>query len=334
MATSKEITEMLEKAAQNRGSVTNEEKEENVPEGSVDASKKKRARITKEGVIKEAINKEKSSEEKKAQGTITKEDHDEKVIIIKKENNKMIHNIIPESAKEREIMVSIVFPTFNESSNIINLINLTNQALGKVTHEILVVDDDSPDKTWELAENLKDPHVRVIRRINEKKLVSAIQRGIDEAKGKYVVWMDADVSMHPSVIPSLIAQLPENDIAVGSRYTKGGKDARPLIRVVSSRFINLMANLILNFKVLDYDSGFVMAKKEVLNNIRLVDSGYGEYCIEFLYTAGKKGYKIKEVPYVFTDRRAGQSKTAGTLFNLAKYGWLYFKRIVQIRIKR
>ncbi|HLD72456.1 MAG TPA: polyprenol monophosphomannose synthase [Candidatus Nanoarchaeia archaeon] len=229
--------------------------------------------------------------------------------------------------------VSVVFPTFNEAQNILPLIQRTKAALSAYSKEILVVDDDSPDLTWQIAEELKDPEVKVIRRINEKKLASAIQRGIDQSNGKYVLWMDADLSMPPELIPQMLSILKDKDITVGSRYAKGGKDQRPLLRVISSRFINLVTNLVLNFKVLDYDSGFVAARREVLDKIRLSDSGYGEYCIEFLYQAGKKGYSIQEVPFSFIDRRAGQSKTAKTISGLFKFGMLYLKRIFQLRFK-
>ena len=235
--------------------------------------------------------------------------------------------------ESKPIAVSVVLPTFNESMNIVPLIQRTQEALKEYEKEIIVVDDDSPDQTWEIAEKLADPEVRVIRRINERKLVTAIQRGIDEARGQFVVWMDADLSMPPEVIPHLIAELKKCDVAVGSRYVKGGKDVRLWLRVVSSRLINLFANCVLNFKVLDYDSGFVAARKKVLQKVRLSDSGYGEYCIEFLYRAGKKGYWISEVPYSFTDRRAGQSKTAETVYGLFKYGMMYLKRIIILRMK-
>ncbi len=235
---------------------------------------------------------------------------------------------------KKNIDVSVVLPTFNESSNITSLIRRNQQALRDYSREIIVVDDDSPDLTWKIAEDLKQPDVKVIRRMEEKRLVTAIQRGIDEARGKHVVWMDADCSMPPELIPRMLHELQRYPVVVGSRYVKGGKDKRPLLRVASSRFINLVANIALNFKVLDYDSGFVAARRDVLQQIRLqTSSGYGEYCIEFLYKAGKKGHRIKEVPYSFIDRRAGESKTADSLYGLFKFGMLYLKGIIKLRLK-
>ena len=231
---------------------------------------------------------------------------------------------------ERDIEVSIVLPTYNESMNIPALINRIENSIG-IDKEIIIVDDNSPDKTWEIAENLNNKNVRVIRRTEERGLVTAIQKGIDEAKGKYVVWMDADGSMPPEKIPEMIRNLEKYDVVVGSRYAKGGKDQRTMLRVASSRFINLAANLVLNFKVLDYDSGFVAARKQVLIDIPLdKKAAYGDYCIKFLYKAGKK-YKVKEVPFTFIDRTAGESKTASSLGGLFKFGMLYLKMIVDVR---
>ncbi len=233
----------------------------------------------------------------------------------------------------KEAEVSIVLPTYNEAKNISTLIQRIDAAVPH-TKEIIVVDDDSPDKTWEVVEKLNYKDVRAIRLLKGRNLVGAIQRGIDEAKGKYVIWMDADLSMPPEVIPQMIENLENYDIVTGSRYAKGGKDQRPFIRVASSRIINFIANIFLNFKVLDYDTGFVAARKEVLEKMRLAPSIHGEYCIELLYRAGRKGYKINEVPYSFTDRKAGESKTAETVHALWKMGIVYMKRIIRSRLER
>ena len=145
----------------------------------------------------------------------------------------------------KEIEVTAIIPTYNEATNIIPLINRIHTALENYSKEILVVDDNSPDRTWEIAESVKGKDVRVIRRMEDKGLVKSIRHGVENAKGKYLVWMDADQSMPPEVIPKLIDQLKENHISCGSRYIKGGKDLRPMIRKVTSRMINLAANIIL-----------------------------------------------------------------------------------------
>ncbi len=231
-------------------------------------------------------------------------------------------------------LVTIILPTFNEANNIVPLVNRIHSALSGINKEILVVDDDSPDRTWELAQQIKDKDVKVIRRTENRGLVQSLQQGITESKGTYVAWMDADQSMPPESIPALLKELKTYDVAIGSRYVRGGKDLRPIKRALTSRMINLAANLILNFKVLDWTTGFVAAKKTVLQQVPLQNSVYGEYCIEFLYTANERCFKIKEVPYLFVDRLEGESKTAAKLSSLLQFGWVYGKKILTLRFGR
>jgi dolichol-phosphate mannosyltransferase len=230
-----------------------------------------------------------------------------------------------------ENSVSIILPTFNESMNIRQMVKRLNKSVKNIK-EILVIDDNSPDNTAGIAAKLEN--VKVITRKNQRGVGGAILRGIQLAKGDIIAWMDADLSMPPEVVPKLVAALEASDVAVGSRYIKGGKDKRRLLRVITSRCINLFANLVLNYNVLDYDSGFVAAKKEVFNKVKFNPQGHGEYCIEFLYKSARKGFKIKEVPYVFTERRLGESKTTEYIFSISKYGLMYVLRILKIRLKK
>lgn len=227
-------------------------------------------------------------------------------------------------------MVSIILPTYNESENIITLIEALFSSI-KQPLEVIVVDDDSPDKTWKIAQDHNKKGVKVIRR-NERGLPSAIERGLKEAEGDIVGWMDADMSMPPSTLPEMIKNLEGHDIAIGSRYVDGGKDARGFFRVVTSKMINRFAGLLLGFGIKDYDSGFIVFKKEVLQKVPfLAKKGYGDYFIEFIFKCKKAGLKIKEVPYVFRDREKGTSKTAANLFGFFSLGLGYLKRIVCIR---
>ncbi len=229
--------------------------------------------------------------------------------------------------------VSVILPTYNEKENIKELIEQILKNVKEI-YEIIVVDDNSPDRTWQIAEKMskKDSKIRLIRRVNERGLASAIARGIDEAKGSIVVWMDCDLSMPPSVIPKLLNHMPEYDVAVGSRYAEGGMDKRALVRVVTSRMINLYTNMLLGFKVRDFDSGFIAAKKKVFENVKLMTEGYGQYCIRFLYDCIKQGYKVKEVGYIFTDREKGTSKSGSTLMELAGHGMKYGIEVLKIRL--
>ena len=229
--------------------------------------------------------------------------------------------------------VSVVLPTYNEKENIVKLIILLLKYLGKNT-ELIVSDDNSPDLTWKIVQDLKIPQVKVIRRFKNKGLGPSIWDGIKIAKGKYIVWMDCDLTMPPSLVPKMVKLLEDYDVVVGSRYVKGGADRRGFVRVITSYAINILANLILNFKVRDYDSGFVAVRKEVFRDIDFEPKGHGEYCIEFLYKCTKKGYKIREIGYVFTERKEGESKTAQYLYSITYHGFKYIGRILKVRFSK
>ena len=158
------------------------------------------------------------------------------------------------------LTASIVLPTYNEKENIQELIRQLLKSNPNDV-ELIVVDDNSPDMTWQIAEDMGLPQVRVIRRFENKGVGPSIWEGIQQSRGKYVVWMDCDLTMPPSLVPQMIKLLGEYDVVVGSRYEAGGKDDRAFVRVITSRIINLFANLVLNFKILDYDSGFIAAQK-------------------------------------------------------------------------
>ena len=124
--------------------------------------------------------------------------------------------------------ITIVLPTFNERDNIAPLIERGLAALAGYEAEMVVVDDDSPDGTWQVVAALaeRDPRVRLIHRTEERGLTSAIAAGLAAARGKWVGWMDCDLSMPPEDLPCLAAALAAGaDIVAGSRYLPGGRDA-------------------------------------------------------------------------------------------------------------
>jgi dolichol-phosphate mannosyltransferase len=233
---------------------------------------------------------------------------------------------------EPDPRVSIVLATFNERENIVDTIQSIFEHLGD-SAEVIVVDDDSPDETWRLAEGLRHPRVKVIRRVGTRGLASAFNRGILESRGPVVGWMDADMCMPPSMLPGMIALLSEHDVVVGSRYAPGGKDDRHWLRVVSSRLINGLASLVLGHGIRDYDSGFVVLRRSVFDKVSLIPTGYGAYFMEFLYACRRKGLTVKEVPYVFRDRQKGISKSAPSLVRFLGTGMQYVTRIFVARLR-
>ena len=229
--------------------------------------------------------------------------------------------------------VSIILATYNERENILDTIQSIFEHLnGSV--EVIVVDDDSEDNTWQLVAEMNDPRVVLIRRVATRGLASAFNRGIIESRGKIVGWMDADMCMPPSLLPRMIQKLDNYDIVVGSRYAPGGIDDRALLRVLSSRLINGLATLVLGFGIRDYDSGFVVLRRSVFDKVSIIPTGYGAYFMEFLYTCRKKGLTVHELPYVFRDRAKGVSKSAPSLYRFFKTGMQYVTRIFMARCRR
>jgi dolichol-phosphate mannosyltransferase len=229
--------------------------------------------------------------------------------------------------------VSFVLATYNEQENILDTIS---EIFAHVTDtvEIIVVDDDSPDKTWQLVEGLNDPRVKLIRRVGARGLASAFNRGIIESRGQVVCWMDADMCMPPAMLPAMIEHLRDYDIVIGSRYVKGAKDDRTPLRVLSSRLINGLASLVLGYGVKDYDSGFVVLRRSVFDKASIIPTGYGAYFIEFIYTCRRKGLTVYEMPYIFRDRAKGISKSAPSLIKFITTGMQYVIRIFAARLRK
>lgn len=227
--------------------------------------------------------------------------------------------------------VSVVMPSYNERENITEAILRISKSLGKNLYEIIVVDDNSPDKTWKIVQDMKNPHYKVIRRINERGLASAIATGVESAEGNVVVWLDCDLGIRPEEIPRLVEKLNKYDVAIGSRYVNGGKEIRPWWRAQLSFLINFFARMMLGFKIKDYTSGFIAVKKEVLDTIKLSREGFGEYFIEFMYACTKNNLRIIEVGYLYSKRKNGVSKSDGDIWQLLKYGFHYGMKIIKLR---
>lgn len=234
--------------------------------------------------------------------------------------------------------ISIVMPTYNEAGNINPLIERTIGALGNYPGglEIVVVDDNSPDGTWRLVEQwaAKDSRVRLVRRVDESGLTSAISRGIHEARGELVGWMDCDLSMPPEDWPKLAAAIEQGaDMAVGSRYVPGGADvAHSFVGQLFSRIINIWAGLILDWSIKDYTSGFILGRRKIFNVITL-RGDYGEYCIDMLYRTRRHGFTIVELPYICVPREEGESKTATDVWGYLKRGVNYVTTIFGLRFR-
>jgi dolichol-phosphate mannosyltransferase len=236
--------------------------------------------------------------------------------------------------------VSIILPTYNEAPNIVRLIQAILAHATRTT-EILVVDDDSPDGTWRLVEEVgaADPRVRVLRRIGRHGLTSALQEGIDSTAGDPVVWLDCDFSMPPELIPALVDKVIVDgyDAAVGSRFASGGSAKKSVedtedswLGVALSNLLNYALQFWLGRSFKDYTSGFIAIRRKVLDEIRL-NGDYGEYFIDLIYRAMRRGYQIVEIPYVCVPRAAGESKTGSNLWQYSRRGIKYLWTAVRLR---
>lgn len=227
-------------------------------------------------------------------------------------------------------LVSIILATYNEGENIQDMISAIFAALPNPV-EVIVVDDNSPDQTWKIASEMGDPRVKVVRRVKARGLASAINRGLIESRGEIIGWMDADLCHPPAMLPAMLEQLHSNDIVIGSRYVPGGKDDRDSSRVWSSRLVNRMAAFVLDYGIRDYDSGFILMHRAVLDAVSLNPSGYGAYFIEFIHACCRKGFKITELPYTFTERTRGVSKSNVNIMQFGLAGLGYLTRILKTR---
>jgi len=235
--------------------------------------------------------------------------------------------------------VSLVMPTFNEGGHIQDLINESAKALSECVadFEIIVVDDNSPDKTWELAEKCANNQnkVRVIRRMKDHGLTPSIQEGISAARCEVIAWMDCDFSHPPEKIPQLIYMLNQGyDVAVNSRYCCGGGENREgkgsAIQLFLSLTLNWGIRFMLRSSFSDYTSGFIAARRKVFDSIKL-RGDYGEYFIDLIYRAIRQGFGVCELPYVAQVRRSGESKTGSNLGQYLKRGRKYLTTVAKLR---
>ncbi len=231
----------------------------------------------------------------------------------------------------RENSISVVLPSYNEKETMPEAIRRIKSALGQNLLEIIVVDDDSPDRTWEFVEGLNDPRCRLVRRLDKRGLASALAEGTRLAKGEVVVWLDCDLGIPPENILALVGRLDTCEVAIGSRYVPGGEDTRPRFRAYLSYVFNGYAKLILGNHFSDWTSGFAAVKRQVLVQIPLSDKGFGDYFIDWVYRCFKRKITVVEVPYSYGLRKGGVSKTDGDWRRFLLLGMRYTLRVISVR---
>lgn len=219
----------------------------------------------------------------------------------------------------------VIIPTYNERDNISKTITALYKVFTTIKQwkmSILVVDDTSPDKTYEVVRSLQKNKTDLYLLLNKRKagLGGAYLKGMsyafDKLKADIVFEFDADMSHDPQKIPLFLKKIDQGyDLVLGSRYIKGG--GIPQDWGLHRKFLSVVGNMMImttltNFSIRDWTTGYRAIKKKVYQAVKedlksIEFSGY-TFQIGFLYKAMKKGYRIGEVPFVFKDRTMGKSK--------------------------
>ena len=223
--------------------------------------------------------------------------------------------------------VSIILSTFNEKLSIEFTISELIKYLPGV--EIIVVDDNSPDGTLEVLKTINYENLKIFSRKKTKGLASAFLLGLINTSGDIIGWLDSNMGETAKKFPEMLQKLKGADIVILSRYVIDGKDERNKIRVVASYLLNKFSKLILRSKINDLSSGIFLMKREVLNDVVPVAKGHGEFMMEFLYKAEKKGNKIIEIPYIQPIDIEGHSKSFPNIAKFLYLGFFYLVRIIQ-----
>jgi len=227
----------------------------------------------------------------------------------------------------------VIIPTYNEYLNIEDLIQRIFAL--EVPFDVLVVDDDSPDGTGALIRKMQIqfPRLFLITRKNKSGLGTAYLRGFRYALEKdyqYIFQMDADFSHNPRDLVRLYLTCAEEgyDLSIGSRYITGVNVVNwPIDRVLMSYFASTYVRSITSLPIRDTTAGFKCYQRKVLESIDLAKIKFVGYAfqIEMKFAAWKQGFKIKEIPIVFTDRTKGESKLSKGIFKEAVFGVIKMK---------
>jgi dolichol-phosphate mannosyltransferase len=203
---------------------------------------------------------------------------------------------------------------YNERDNLEPLIREIHQQLPDA--DVLVIDDNSPDGTGQLADELaaKDPRIHVLHRSGKLGLGTAIIAGMHYAMEHdydHILNMDADFSHHPRYLPAILAGMTDRDVMIGSRYVPGGGTVNwPMSRKVISRSVNMLVRFLFRMPVRDASGAYRCYRVSKLRQVpldQIVSRGYS-FQQEVLYRCRKAGCRLGETPIIFEDRRAGSSK--------------------------
>ena len=206
----------------------------------------------------------------------------------------------------------VIIPTYNESQNISNLIDIINDL--NLELDFLIVDDNSPDGTADIVRKLDKDNIHLIIQNSKLGLGTAYKKGFKWAISQNyqkIIQIDADLSHNPKSIPDLIEESQKYDLVIGSRYINGINVVNwPMSRLLLSYFANKYVKFFTRLKINDSTSGYKCINVEVLKKIdleKVKSQGYS-FQIEINFLASLNKFKIKEIPIIFHDRTIGESK--------------------------
>mmetsp|Transcript_4099 Transcript_4099/g.4751 ORF Transcript_4099/g.4751 Transcript_4099/m.4751 type:complete len:235 (-) Transcript_4099:67-771(-) len=214
------------------------------------------------------------------------------------------------------MLYSIILPTYNERENLPIIFYLIHKYMSKLDFEVVIVDDNSPDGTYDVAKAIQTSYgekfVTIVSRAGKLGLGTAYVEGLKFAKGQRIILMDADMSHHPKVIPQMISKMDNSkyDIVTGSRYIQGGGVyGWDTYRKLTSRTANFLADFLLNPGVSDLTGSFRLYERKAIETIlpRVRSKGYA-FQMEIMIRAKKANMTVGEVPITFVDRMYGESK--------------------------
>jgi len=227
----------------------------------------------------------------------------------------------------------IILPTYNEKENLENIVReIFRQNIKDLG--IIIVDDNSPDGTGQIADGLAktDSRISVIHRQSKMGLGTAYVQGFKKAladpEAQYVFEMDADFSHLPKYLPDFLNAIQDSDLVLGSRYIQGGGVSNwGLFRRLVSWWANFLVRFILGIKIKDLTGGYKCFRRKVLENVDLdnVESNGYNFQIEVTYKVYKHCFRIKEIPIIFEERRLGRSKFS---FSIALES---FRKVLKLR---
>ena len=223
---------------------------------------------------------------------------------------------------------SIILCTYNEADYIKNTIEKLENNISNI--EIVIVDDNSSDGTVDIIKKLNEKNqYKTIFRKRSRSLASAFMRGIVETSGDYIGWLDTNMDELVPKFNDMIKELEfGSDIVILSRYIPGGGDERTLIRSLGSKYFNFFARTILRLPIKDLTNSVFLMKRKVMDEVTFLGYGHGEFFLEFLYSAHRKRFKIKEIPHIQKkDENTGNSKSAPNLMKFFYLGTIYVLRV-------